>query len=371
MHTYKWLKRDGSEQLVKYHWKTQQGVQSLITDDQIAQVLINYGHSHAQLDLYNSIKAGNYPKWKLFVQFMDPILAAGQTFDPLDATKIWPEDKFPLQEVGEMVLNGTVDNFHNENEMAAFSPSMVVPGIYYSDDKLLQTRLFSYPDTQRYRLGGNYLMLPVNAPRCPFRNNHFDGAMNFAQRTSEVNYFPSSADAGRNAASYPITKEELDGVPTRVRIFRENNFQQPGDRYRLFDDQRKMRFQQRLIGSFKDPRIAADVRNRLIGYWTQVDASLGKAITDMMPTINAPTPATPLPPFAAPLCAPIAKTTTDSAPTDPDVLLFGLVIVSILLGIAFSVIVALGVTIACMRKKKTASEDVSLGGGASYKLLGD
>jgi catalase len=110
VHTYKWLKRDGSEQLVKYHWKTQQGVQSLISDEQIAQVLIHYGHSHAQLDLYNSIKAGVFPKWKLFVQLMDPALAAGQSFDPLDATKTWPEDKFP-QEVGEMVLNGTVDNF--------------------------------------------------------------------------------------------------------------------------------------------------------------------------------------------------------------------------------------------------------------------
>lgn len=114
----------------------------------------------------------------------------------------------------------------SENEQLAFSPGIVVPGIAYSEDKLLQTRIFSYSDTQRYRLGGNYLQLPVNMPKCPHHNNHHDGLMNTVQRAEEVNYFPSRNDPARHAQPYPINAKHLSGQRERRMISKENNFQQ-------------------------------------------------------------------------------------------------------------------------------------------------
>ena len=126
----------------------------------------------------------NYPEFELFIQTMKKDF----DFDPLDVTKTWPEDILPLQPVGRLVLNKNIDNFFNENEQLAFCPSIVVPGVYYSDDKMLQTRIFSYSDTQRYRLGPNYLQLPANAPKCAHHSNHYDGSINFMHRDEEVHF---------------------------------------------------------------------------------------------------------------------------------------------------------------------------------------
>lgn len=159
--------------------------------DDEAIIVGGKNHSHATQDLYENIAKGNYPEWHLKIQTMNIEDEFKFDFDPLDVTKIWPENMFPLKEIGRLVLNQNIDNFFNENEQLAFCPALIVPGINYSNDKLLQTRLFSYADTQRYRLGANYLTLPVNAPKCPFHNNHHDGTMNMTKRSEEVNYFPS------------------------------------------------------------------------------------------------------------------------------------------------------------------------------------
>ena len=124
------------------------------------------------------------------------------------------------------VLNQNPDNFHNENESLAFCPGVIVPGIGYSEDKLLQSRIFSYSDTQRYRLGPNYLQLPINAPKCPFHNNHHDGVGNMTQRTEEVNYFPSRHDAASHAQPHPISRKPMSGAREKVMIAKENNFAQ-------------------------------------------------------------------------------------------------------------------------------------------------
>ncbi|KAK9109430.1 hypothetical protein Sjap_017490 [Stephania japonica] len=158
----------------------------------------------AHYDLYDSIAAGNYPEWKLFIQIIDLDHEDKFNFDPLDVTKTWPEDILPLMPVGRMVLNKNVDNFFAENEQLAFCPGVIVPSVYYSDDKLLQTRVFSYSDIQRHRLGPNYLLLPANAPKCAHHNNHHEGFMNFMHRDEEVNYFPSRFDPVRHAETYPI-----------------------------------------------------------------------------------------------------------------------------------------------------------------------
>ncbi|CAL5388754.1 unnamed protein product [Camellia sinensis] len=162
-------------------------------------------HSHATQDLYDSIAAGNYPEWKLFIQTIDPDHEDRFDFDPLDVTKTWPEDILPLQPVGRLVLNKNIDNFFAENEQLAFCPAIIVPGIYYSDDKLLQTRIFSYSDTQRHRLGPNYLQLPANAPKCAHHNNHHEGFMNFMHRDEELSTTSlSSYDSVRHAETFPI-----------------------------------------------------------------------------------------------------------------------------------------------------------------------
>jgi catalase len=147
---------------------------------------------------------------------MDPEHEDRFDFDPLDVTKTWPEDVFPLQPVGRMVLNRNIDNFFAENEQLAFCPGLIVPGIYYSDDKLLQTRIFSYSDTQRHRLGPNYLLLPANAPKCAHHNNHYDGFMNFMHRDEEVDYFPSRYDPAKNAPRYPIPTVHITGRRDKV-----------------------------------------------------------------------------------------------------------------------------------------------------------
>lgn len=182
--TYTLINKAGKVTYVKFHWRPTCGVKCL-TDEEAIRVG-GTNHSHATKDLYDSIAAGNYPEWRFYFQTMDPKDEDRYDFDPLDTTKIWPESLFPLQPVGRLVLNKNIDNFFAENEQLAFNPAHVVPGIYYSDDKMLQGRIFAYSDTHRHRLGPNYLQLPVNAPKCAHHNNHHEGFMNIMHRDEEV-----------------------------------------------------------------------------------------------------------------------------------------------------------------------------------------
>lgn len=276
VHTYTLINKTGKTHYVKFHWKPTCGVKSLSESE--AMTIGGKDHSHATRDLYDSIAAGKFPEWELFIQTMDPENENNFDFDPLDVTKIWPEDLLPLQPVGRLVLNKNIDNFFAENEQLAFCPAVIVPGIYYSDDKLLQARIFSYADTQRYRLGSNYLQLPVNAPKCPHHNNHHDGAMNFMHRDEEVNYFPSSYDPAQHAPQYPIPSFNLSGKRERCMIEKENNFKQPGERYRSWPPDRQERFVGRFVGALLDPRVTPEIRATWISYWTQADQSLGETI---------------------------------------------------------------------------------------------
>eukprot|EP00878_Enallax_costatus_P001640 GHUV01001792.1.p1 GENE.GHUV01001792.1~~GHUV01001792.1.p1 ORF type:complete len:428 (+),score=101.27 GHUV01001792.1:218-1501(+) len=182
VNTYTMINSEGKEVYVKFIW-TPQGGPKYLSDEEVTQVGdLNWRQSHATHDLYSAIERKEYPEWELSVQVMDPADADKFYFDPLDCTKLWPTDMVPPRPVGKMVLDTNIDNFFAEAEQIAFCPAVVVPGISFSDDKLLQTRVFSYTDTQRYRLGVNYQMLPINQPKCPFHNNHIDGQMNFMHR---------------------------------------------------------------------------------------------------------------------------------------------------------------------------------------------
>ncbi|WCJ44708.1 Catalase [Euphorbia peplus] len=281
VHTYTLINKAGKTTYVKWHWKPTCGVKSLMDDE--AQRIGGANHSHATQDLYDSIAAGNYPEWKLCIQTMDPADEDKFDFDPLDMTKIWPEDMFPLQEIGRLVLNRNIDNWFAENEMLAFDPGLVVPGIYYSQDKLFQLRTFAYADTQRHRLGPNYKMLPVNAPKCPYKNNHFDGAMNFMHRDEEVDYFQSRYAPTSHAEQVPIPNAIISGGRRMKTVIpKECNFKQPGERYRSWAPDRQERFLCRLANALSEPRISQEIRGIWVSWWAQCDQALGQKLASRL-----------------------------------------------------------------------------------------
>jgi catalase len=224
VNTFRLVNQSGKETYVKFHWLPKLGEKNLMDDD--AVIVGGKNHSHATADLFEAIEKGDFPEWQFAIQTMEPEQEDSFDFDPLDDTKIWPEEQFPLQPVGRLVLNQNPDNFFNENEVMAFNPASIVPGILFSEDKVLQSRIFSYADTQRYRLGTNYLQLPINAPKCPFHNNHYDGSMNMVQRKEEIDYFPSRHPGTVHAQPYPQNTKHLEGKREKKMISKENNFAQ-------------------------------------------------------------------------------------------------------------------------------------------------
>ena len=294
VHTFVLINEAGKETYVKFHWISEQGEHSLEEDAEIARVQ-GENFSHATTHLIESISAGQFPSWRLCVQTMDVADELTQQFgDPLDPTKTWPESQFPLREVGRLTLNRNLDNHYLEGEQIAFSPGNIIPGIQYSADKLLQGRIFSYADTQRYRIGANYLQLPINAAKCPFMNRQYDGAMNFMHRSSEVNYFPSAEHVRKSGGSgigtskgvkeMPITGFPVRGTAVRKSISHENNFQQAGERWRSFDENRRQRFVKRVAGTLNEPRVSKQLKAKWIGYWKQCDRDLGSRIERLVST---------------------------------------------------------------------------------------
>lgn len=284
VHTFVLLNNSGRPTYVKFHWKSEQGEHCLRTDEEIAKVQ-GEDFSHATTNLIDNIAAGRFPSWRLMIQTMDPSAEQSQSWgDPLDPTKTWPESQYPLHEVGRMTLDRNMDNHFLEGEQLAFSPGNIIPGVEYSNDKLLQGRIFSYADTQRYRIGANYLQLPVNAPRCPFMNRQYDGALNFMRRSKDVNYFPSHEhmmNTGGLAAkqtAMPLFAASAQGTQCRKRITHENNFGQAGERWRSFDAARRMRFVERVADALNSRKVTKQLKATWIEYWKQCDGELGARI---------------------------------------------------------------------------------------------
>jgi catalase len=213
------------------------------------------------------------------MQIMEIADELKQPFDPLDATKTWSEDRFPLMPVGKMVLNRNPENYFAEVEQAAFCPASLVPGIEFSADKLLQGRVFSYADTQRYRLGANYLQLPVNRPGVLVNNNQRDGAMQYAPYGGgTVNYEPNTLAAGLpgEAPATQAEKYQLKGVVVRQKISLTNDFEQAGQRYRSL---RKID-QDHLVDNIADSLGKANktIQKRMVENLTRADPALGKRV---------------------------------------------------------------------------------------------
>ena len=200
-HTFAFINAEGERNWVKFHWVCEQGIKNL-TDAEAAELIGKDRESH-QRDLYNAIENGDFPKWRLCIQVMPEADAATYGFHPFDLTKVWLHGDYPLIEVGEMELHTNPDNYFAQVEQAAFNPANVVPGIGFSPDKMLQGRLFSYGDAQRYRLGVNHHLIPVNAARCPFHSYHRDGAMrvdgNYGRRRATSRTTTASGSSSRSS----------------------------------------------------------------------------------------------------------------------------------------------------------------------------
>ncbi|MFA9396733.1 MAG: catalase [Clostridiaceae bacterium] len=231
VNTYVWVNEKGKRIFVKYHWKPVLGVKSLTRQE--AEILAGVDPDIATRDLYDTLSKGKVVEFELYVQFMNIEDQLNYSFDPLDATKTWDEEVFPLKKVGKLTLNKAPKNFFAEVEQVAFCPSILIPGIELSNDKLLQGRVFSYSDTQRYRLGTNFSELPINKPLVKVTNNNQAGTMDFYSNQGTVNYEPNSLNNGlpKEAPKSPSCPVYVEGEITRKKINKTDNFSQAGDRY--------------------------------------------------------------------------------------------------------------------------------------------
>jgi catalase len=281
VNTYRMVNAAGEGVLVKYHWKTQQGIESM-TAEEAAQVQAR-DLGHASKDLHQAIERGDYPRWELSVQVMSDDEHPELDFDPLDDTKTWPEDVFPLRPVGMMTLNRNVDNFFAENEQVAFGTGVLVDGLDFSDDKMLVGRTFSYSDTQRYRVGPNYLQLPVNSPRVPPRTNQRDGLMTYVVDSGgenrHVNYEPSSLGGLDEAdESYREYRPFVAGQIMKTPIERTNDYKQPGERYRTISDWERDDLVLNLVTMLG--QCDKHIQERMVAHFTKCDPEFGYRVAE-------------------------------------------------------------------------------------------
>src|SRR5216683_2405560 len=277
-HTYSFINSENKRFWVKFTFKTQQGIQNL-TDAEAGEIIASDRESN-QRDLYESIERGEFPRWKLYVQIMNEEDANTYHIHPFDLTKVWPHGDYPLIEVGEMELNRNRENFFAETEQAAFSPANIVPGISFSPDKMLQGRLFSYGDTQRYRLGVNHSLIPINAPKCPVHSYHRDGAMRVDGNGGRgTHYEPNSRGALQAQPDFSEPPLKTEGAVARWNHREDTDyFSQPGNLFRMMSPaQRQVLFDNtaRAINGASQPVVERHIAN-----CTQADPAYGKGVAD-------------------------------------------------------------------------------------------
>ena len=275
VHAYKLYNDKGEYKYVKFNFRSKQGVKGLNVKEAAEQQGKDF--NHLTNDLYNNIYAGNFPKWDLYIQVIDPKDLGKFDFDPLDPTKIWPTELVPETKVGTLTLNRMPKNFFNETEQSAFAPGNLVPGIEPSEDRLLQGRIFSYSDTQMYRLGVNHQQIPVNRPVIDVNNNNQDGSMNVSERNSDVNYEPSRKEPKAATAKARALQTPLSGYVQQIGV-KEQNFKQAGDLYRSYTTKEKDDLIMNLaadLGSVKD----SETKHIMLSYFYKADADYGMRMT--------------------------------------------------------------------------------------------
>jgi len=276
-HTYSLINVVGQRIWCKFHFKSRQGIRNM-ADDEATQAIGRDRESH-QRDLFDAIERGEYPRWRVCIQIMTQAQADGHQWNPFDLTKVWPQKDFPLIEVGQLELSRNPRNYFAEVEQAAFKPSAFVRGIGPSPDKMLQARLVSYADAHLHRLGVNHHQVPVNQPRCPVMNYIRDGALSTGAYDGRPNYWPNSVSgAPMPDPSYADPAWQLG--QTIVNRFdstvEHDDFTQPGNLYRLFDESHRDRLTTRIAGVLGQAR--REVQMRQLGHFFRADPDYGRRV---------------------------------------------------------------------------------------------
>ncbi|WP_413482285.1 catalase [Morganella psychrotolerans] len=279
-HTYSFINSDNERFWVKFHFRCQQGIANLMDDE--AEQLIGKDRESSQRDLYDAIESGDYPRWNLQIQIMPETDAAKVPYNPFDLTKVWPHADYPLMDVGYYELNRNPENYFSDVEQAAFNPANVVPGIGFSPDKMLQGRLFSYGDTQRYRLGVNHNQIPVNKPRCPFHNYHRDGAMRIDGNSgNSETYEPNSAGLFQEQPDFSEPPLSLEGAADHWNHREDTDyFSQPRALYELLSEEEHQRMFARIAGELI--QAAPQTQARQIDLFKQVHPGYGAGVEAAM-----------------------------------------------------------------------------------------
>ena len=297
VHTFRLVNAKGVSTFVKFHWKPKQGLQSTIWDEAVK--IAGADPDFHRRDLFEAIQAGDFPEWELGIQAFDQAFADSLPFDVLDPTKLIPEELLPVRPIGRMVLDRWPDNFFAETEQVAYCPGNIVPGVDFTNDPLLQGRLFSYLDTQHSRLGtSNFHQIPINAPKCPVMNFQRDGHMQMAQPKGRANYEPNSlAEFGEigGPRECPVTgfvttpDAEASEQGEKLRI-RPESFADHYSQARLFfrslDVPEQAHLASALVFELSKVEIAA-IRTRMLGNLVNVDPDLAKRVAD---GLNMPLP---------------------------------------------------------------------------------
>lgn len=290
VHTFKLVNASGNSTFVKFHWKPKLGIQSTTWDEAVK--ISGADPDYHRRDLYEAIANGDFPEWELGIQTFDQKWADAQPYDVLDATKLIPEEEIPVKIIGRMVLDRNPDNFFAETEQVAFLPSNIVPGIDFSNDPLLQGRLFSYLDTQKSRLGTtNFHQIPVNAPRCPMHNFQRDGLMQTQVPKGRANYEPNSLDIagedkGPRASEQGFVSVARFEEPAQEKLrVRAESFADHFSQARLFYKSQTKVEQQHIINAiaFELSKVKLPhVRERTLAQLLNIDQALAKAIADKL-----------------------------------------------------------------------------------------
>ena len=279
-HTYMWVNAEGEKFWVKYHFKTDQGIEFLTQEE--ADSLAGTDSDYHIRDLYEAIERGDYPSWTLCMQIMPFKDAETYRFNPFDLTKVWPHTDYPLIKVGKLTLNRNPTDYHTEVEQAAFEPNNMIPGTGISPDKMLLARVFSYADAHRARLGVNYKQIPVNKPKCPVYSYSKDGLMR-VENVSDPVYAPNSkggpkADSFRNPEvatwaahgdfvreAYTLRKDDDDFTQANTLV------------RKVMDNAARDRLVNNVVGHLKNG-VTEPVLKRACEYWKKIDQETGERI---------------------------------------------------------------------------------------------
>ena len=277
-HTYSFINDKNERFWVKFHFKTRQGIKNL-TNDEAAQIIAKDRESN-QRDLFESIEKGDFPSWDFKIQIMTQDQAKSVKFNPFDLTKTWSHKEFPLIDVGVMTLNENPKNYFNEVEQAAFSPSNIVPGISFSPDKMLQARIFSYPDAQRYRIGTHYAQLSVNRPISEINTYVTGGAMNngMYELDDKAYYEPNSFGGGKEDRSLLEPDINLEGAMQRYdhRAEDQDYYSQPRALFALMNDNQKSQLFSNIAESMAG--VSEAIKERAIGHFEQISPEYANGV---------------------------------------------------------------------------------------------